>query len=74
MIRFEDGVDRDCQQYFSYIVAVSLFVEGAGVHGENHRPVSIHWQTLSHNIYRVHLVMIRTRSISGDRNWLHMVL
>ena len=42
MIRFEDGVDRDCQQYFSYIVAVSLFVKGAGAHGEIHRPVSIH--------------------------------
>jgi hypothetical protein len=36
------------QQYFSYIVAVSLLVEEIGVPGENHRPVANHWQTLSH--------------------------
>jgi hypothetical protein len=25
-------------------------VEGTGVPGENHRPVTGHWQTLSHNV------------------------
>jgi hypothetical protein len=30
------------QQYFSYIVAVSLLVEETGVPGENHRPVASH--------------------------------
>jgi hypothetical protein len=30
------------QQYFSYIVAVSLLVEEIGVPGENHRPVANH--------------------------------
>ena len=24
---------------------------------ENHRPVVCHWQTLSHNVYRVHIAM-----------------
>ena len=27
-----------------------LLVEEAGVPGENHRPVTSHWQTLSHNV------------------------
>jgi hypothetical protein len=33
-------------------MAVSLLVEETR---ENHRPVASHWQTLSHNVYRVHL-------------------
>jgi hypothetical protein len=32
------------KQYFSYIVAVSF------IGGENHRPASSHWQTLSYNV------------------------
>jgi hypothetical protein len=27
-----------------------LLVEETGVTGENHRPVTSHWQTLSHNV------------------------
>jgi hypothetical protein len=27
-----------------------LLVEETGVPGENHRPVTSHWQTLSHNV------------------------
>jgi hypothetical protein len=27
-----------------------LLMEKTGVHRENHRPVSSHWQTLSHNV------------------------
>jgi hypothetical protein len=27
-----------------------LLVEESGVHGENHRPIASHWQTLSHNV------------------------
>ena len=32
-----------------------LLVEETGVPGENHRPVTSHWQTFSHNV--VHLTM-----------------
>jgi hypothetical protein len=32
------------QQYFSYIVVVSF------IGGENHRPATSDWQTLSHNV------------------------
>jgi len=39
---------------FNNISAISwrsvLLVEETGVPGENHRPVSSHWQTLSHNV------------------------
>jgi len=27
-----------------------LLVEETGIHGENHRPVTSRWQTLSHNV------------------------
>ena len=37
-----------------------LLVEETGVSGEDHRPAACHWQTLSHNVYRVHLSGIRT--------------
>jgi hypothetical protein len=32
-----------------------LLVEETGVPGKNHRPAVSHWQTLSQNVYRVHL-------------------
>ena len=45
---------------FNNISALSwrsvLLVEDIGVPGENHRPVAILWQTLSHNV--VHLALI----------------
>ena len=34
-----------------------LLVEETGVPGENHRPVAIHWQTLSHS--GVHLALVQ---------------
>jgi len=40
-----------------------LLVEETGGHGENHRPVASHWQTLSHNV--VHIALDR------DSNSLH---
>ena len=49
-----------------------LLVEKTGGPGENHRPVTSHWQTLSHNV--VHLARPdrdSTHNISGDRDWLH---
>jgi gamma-glutamyl-gamma-aminobutyrate hydrolase PuuD len=33
-----------------YIVASVLLVEETSVPKENHRPVTSHWQTLSHNV------------------------
>ena len=35
---------------FSYIVPVSFIDGGNIVLAENHRPVTNHWQTLSHNV------------------------
>ena len=41
-----------------------LLVEETGGHGENHRPVASHWQTLSQNAVHLALVEIRTHNIS----------
>jgi len=47
-----------------------LLVEETGGPGENHRPVTSHWQTLLHNVVHLVLIEIQTYNISGDRHWL----
>jgi hypothetical protein len=45
-----------------------LLVEETGVQGENHRPVTSHCQTLTHNVVSgtPHLRWIRTHNFSGN--------
>jgi hypothetical protein len=47
-----------------------LFIEETRVPGENHRPATSHWQTLSHNVVSStpHLSGIRTCNVNGDRH------
>jgi len=42
-----------------------LLVEETGRPGENHRPITSHWQTLSHYVVHLALIEIRTHNISG---------
>ena len=47
-----------------------LLVKETGGPGENHLPVTSHWQTLSHNVVHLALIEIQTRNTSDDRHWL----
>ena len=51
-----------------------LLLEETEIPGENHRPVSSHWQTLSHNVVSSthRLIGIQTQNLSGDRHF-HMI-
>jgi hypothetical protein len=50
-----------------------LLVEETGGPGENQRPATSHWQTLSNDVVSStpHLRGVRTHNISGDMHWLH---
>ena len=51
-----------------------LLVKETGGPGENYRPVSSHWQTLSHNAVHLTLIEIPTHDISGDMQCLRRSL
>jgi hypothetical protein len=63
---------QDYLATFNNIADVSmrsaLLVEGTGVSGENHRPATSYWQTLSHNVVSniPRLTEIWTHNDSGD--------
>ena len=59
---------RIFQQYFSYIVVVNFIVEEIRILGENHRPIAIHQQTLSHNV----ISSTPRQLLGGDSHILHM--
>ena len=45
-----------------------VLVEETGVPGENHRPATSHWKTLSHNVVSSRPCRngVRTHNVSGD--------
>ena len=51
-----------------------LLVEESRVPGDNHRPATSHWQTLSDNVVLSTMSGIRTDNVSVDRHWLHRQL
>jgi hypothetical protein len=46
-----------------------LLVDETGVPGENHRPVTSHWQTWSHNVVSSTPCHERDLNVSDDRHW-----
>ena len=64
---------------FNNILVISwrlvLFVEETWVLWENHKPVTSHWQTLSHNVSSTPRPSgIRTHNFSSDRHWLQVAI
>ena len=53
-----------------------LLVEETERSGENHQPVAINWQMLSHKIVSStpRMCGVRSHNVSGDRNWLQIQL
>jgi hypothetical protein len=68
-------LDYNCLLIFIWCHdAVSLawiFFRVSFIGGENLRPITSHWQILSHNVVHLALIEIRTHNISGDRHLLH---
>ena len=72
---------------FNTISAISwrsdLLVEETGGHGENNRPVTSHWQALSHNVKHLALIifiilsyylkLVICKEMTQFINWLYMV-
>jgi len=50
-----------------------LLVEETGVPGENHRPVTSHWQTLSHNVVSSTPCHERVRTHNFDNELLLVI-
>ena len=59
----EYGVSRHFQQYLSYFVAV---ISIGGVLGENHRPATSHWPSLSHTVASSTPRLSEIRTLVGD--------
>jgi hypothetical protein len=45
-----------------------VLVEETGWPGENHRPVASHWQTLSHNIVHLALLILTVQHINSPKS------
>jgi hypothetical protein len=46
-----------------------LLMEETGVPGENHRPATSHWQTVSHNVVSLSVTCGRSVVLSGYSDW-----
>jgi hypothetical protein len=46
-----------------------LLMEETGVSGENHRPATSHWQTVSHNVVSLSVTCGRSVVLSGYSDW-----
>ena len=46
-----------------------LLMEETGVSGENHRPATSHWQTVSHNVVSLSVTCGRSVVLSGCSDW-----